>query len=71
MSISVPKVVTVAHCHPSLETKELGYFCPGLCPSLVKGSGLEGMQALCALGACRQSRCLREVGVGGGQSIEF
>lgn len=25
----IPQRVTLVHCHPGLETKELGYFCPG------------------------------------------
>lgn len=61
-----PQGSNLVHWHPGLETKELGYFCPGLCPSLVKASGIgEGMRQ------SRQSRCLREVGVGGGQNAEF
>lgn len=39
-----PQGSNLVHWHPGLEMKELGYFCPGLCPSLVKASGIgEGM----------------------------
>lgn len=70
MSISVPRQVTLVHCHPGLETKELGTDGLAFLSHRLRAQGIgEERKALGALGAGRQSGCPREGGVGG-QSVE-